>query len=91
MGKSLFHEHSKFQNFDEIFYCEMSRLRNTNLDVFMQCKYIQIISRKKHMGQSLFKKHWKFIIFNRVFYCDMAKHGPNNRNFLENVFTQKLL
>ena len=27
---SLFEKHSKFQNFDEIFYCGMTRLRNTN-------------------------------------------------------------
>ena len=34
MGQSLFKKHSKFQNFDEIFYCGMTRLRKTNLDVF---------------------------------------------------------
>ena len=43
------------------------------------------------MGQSLFKKHSKFLIFNKVFYCDMAKRGTNNKKFLENIFTQKLL
>ena len=39
MGQSLFKKHSKFQNFDEIFYCGMTRLSNTNLDVFIQCQY----------------------------------------------------
>ena len=42
------------------------------------------------MGQSLFNKH-KFLIFNKFFYCDTAKQGTNNRKFLENICTQKLL
>ena len=36
MGQSLFKKHSKFQNFDEIFSCGMTRLRNSNLDFFIQ-------------------------------------------------------
>ena len=47
MGQSLFKKNPKFQNFDEIFYCGMTRLMNTNLDVFMQCQYAGIILRKK--------------------------------------------
>ena len=43
IGQSLFKKHSKFQNFDEIFYCGMTRLRNTNLDVFIQCQYTMLI------------------------------------------------
>ena len=43
------------------------------------------------MGQSLFKKHLKFLIFNKDFYRGMAKRRTNNRKFLENIFTQKLL
>ena len=31
MGQSLFKKHAKFPNFDEIFYYDMTRLRNTNL------------------------------------------------------------
>ena len=31
MGQSLLKKHSKFPNFDEIFYYAMTRLRNTNL------------------------------------------------------------
>ena len=89
MGQSLFKKHSKFQKFDEIFYCGMTRLRNTNLDVFIQCQYTRTISRNKNMGQTLFKKHSKFLILNKVFYGDMAKRGTNNKKFLGNIFTQK--
>ena len=57
--KSLFVGHihfkklMKFQNFDEICYCCMTRLRNTSLGVFIQCKYTRTILRNKNMGQSL--------------------------------------
>ena len=81
MGQSLFKKHSKFQNFDEIFYCGMTRLRNTNLDVFIQCQYTRTVSRKKNMGQSLIKKHSKFLILKKVFYCDIVKVGINNMKF----------
>ena len=43
MGQSLFQKHPKFQNYDEIFYCGMTRLKNTNLDVFIQFQYTRII------------------------------------------------
>ena len=43
MGHSLFMEHSKFQIFDEMFYCGMTRLRNTSLDVFIQCQYQELL------------------------------------------------
>ena len=91
MGQSLFKKHSKFQNFNEVFYCGMTRLRNTSLNVFIQRQYTRTISRKKNMGLNLFKKPSKFLMFNKVFYCDMAKSGTNNRKFLKNIFTQKLL
>ena len=48
MGQSQFKKHSKFQNFDEIFYCDMTRLKNTNFDVFMQCQYTRTILRNKN-------------------------------------------
>ena len=57
MGQSLLKKHAKFQNYDEIFYCSMTRLKNMNLDVFIQCQYTRTILRKKNMGQSLIKKH----------------------------------
>ena len=81
MGQRSFKKHFQFHNFSEIFYCGMTRFRNTNLDVFIQCQYTRTISRKKNMGQSLFKKHSKFLIFNKVFCCDMVKRGTNNRKF----------
>ena len=52
MGKGHFKKHSKFQNFDEIRYCGMTRLRNTNLNVFMQCQCTRIILRKKFGAES---------------------------------------
>ena len=85
MGQSLFKKHSKFQNSNELFYCGMTRLRNANLDVFIQFQYTRTIWRK-----SQFKKRSKFLIFNKAFYCNMAKLCTNN-TFLENIFTQKLL
>ena len=73
MGQSLFKKHSKFQNFDEIFYCGMTRLRNTNLDVFIQCQYTRTIIRNKNIGQSLFKKHSKFQKLDEILYCRMTR------------------
>ena len=57
MGQRNFKKPFEFHNFIEIFYCDMSRLRNTSLSVFIKCQYTRTISRKKNMGQSLFKKH----------------------------------
>ena len=67
MGQSLFKKHSKFQNFDEIFYCGMTRLRNTNFDVFIQCQHTGTILRKKNMGQSLLKKYSRFQKFDEKY------------------------
>ena len=91
MRQSLFKKHLKFQNFDEISYCGITRFRNKSLDVFIQCQYTRTISRKRNMGPSLFKKHAKFLIFNKVFDCNLAKLVTNNRKFLESTFTQELL
>ena len=63
MEQSLFKKHLKFQNFDEIVYCGITALRETNLDVFIQFQYTRTILRRKKLGQSLFKKHLKFQIF----------------------------
>ena len=67
MGQSLFKKHSKFQNFDEIFYCGMTRLRNTNFDVFIQCQHTGTILRKKNMGQSLLKIYSRFQKFDEKY------------------------
>ena len=61
----------EFHNFSEVFYCGMTRLRNMNVDVFIQCQYTKTISRKKDMGQSLVKTHSKFQ--DEIFYCDMTR------------------
>ena len=49
MGQNLFKKHSKFQNFDEIFYCGMIRVRNTNLNVFIQCQRTRTILKEKNI------------------------------------------
>ena len=69
----MFKKHSKFQNFDEIFYSGMTRLRNTNLDVFIQFQYTISISRKKNMRQSMLKKHSNFLIFHKVFIPNVVQ------------------
>ena len=88
MAQSLFKKHPKYQNFDEMFYCGMTRLRNTNFNVFIQCQYTRTILRNKIMGQSPFKKHSKFEIFDEILYCGMTKFtyfkkekNGNLRNF----------
>ena len=81
MGQCLFKKYSKFQNYDEIFYCGKTRLRNTNLDVFIQCQYTRTILRKKNMGQSLIRKHSKFLNFDEIFYFDMTRHRNSILNY----------
>ena len=36
MGQNLFNKYAKFQNFDEILYCGMTRFTNVKLGVFRQ-------------------------------------------------------
>ena len=84
MGQSMFKKHSKFQNFDEIFYCDTTRRRSTNFGVFIQHQYTRTILRKKNMGQSLFKKHSKFKNFNEILYQGMTRF----RNAKLSVFRQ---
>ena len=57
MGQCNFKKHFKSHSFSEKFNCDMTRLRNTTLDVFIQCQYRRTILRDKNMGQTLFKKH----------------------------------
>ena len=73
MEQCNFKKHFKFHNFSEIFCCDMIRLRNTNLSVFLQCQYTRTILRNKYMSQSLFKKHSKFQNFDETFYCRMTR------------------
>ena len=73
MGQRNFKKHFKFQNFSEIFYCSMARLRNTNLSVFMKYQYTRTILKNKNMGHSLFKKHSKFPKFDEILYCGITR------------------
>ena len=76
MGQTLFKKHSKFQNFDELFYFGMTRLGNKNLDVFIQCKYTRTILRKKNMRQTPSKKNSKFQNaenVHEIFFCGKTR------------------
>ena len=50
----------KFLNFDEIFYCGKTRLRNTLLNYCGLCQYVKAIKPKKVVTLSLFKNYLKF-------------------------------
>ena len=84
MGQRDFNNFFKFHNFSEIFHWGMTRGRNTNLSVFMQCQYTKTIWRNKNMGQSLFKKHSKIQRFDEILYCGMTRF----RNLKLGVFRQ---
>ena len=60
IGQSLFRKPFEFHNFSEIFYCGMTRFRNTILDVFTLPVHM-IYFKRKNMGEGLFKKHSKFL------------------------------
>ena len=73
MRQRNFKKPFEFCSFCEIFDCGMTRLRNTNLSVFMQCHYTRTILRNNNMGQSLLKKHSKYQNFNEILYCGMIR------------------
>ena len=56
----MFKKPSKFQNFYEIFYCGLTRLRNTNLECFYIMSVHKNHFKKQKYGTELFKKHSKF-------------------------------
>ena len=70
MGQRNFKRHFKFHNFSDIFYCFITRLRNRNLSIFIQCQCTREI---KNMGQSLFKKHSKFQKIDQILYSVMTR------------------
>ena len=84
MGQCSFKKHFKLHNFSAIFYCGLTRLRNTNLSVFIQCQYTKTTLRNKNTGKSLFKKHSKFQNFDEIFYCGMTRF----RNMNLDIFIQ---
>ena len=47
MGQRLIKKHSKFHNFDEIFYRGITRPRNTILNYCDLCRYVKAIKPKK--------------------------------------------
>ena len=79
-GERDFKKPFEFRNFSEILYCGMTRVRNTNLSVFIQCEYTRTILRK-NMGQSLFKKDSEFQNFDEIFYSGMATIRNTNFDF----------
>ena len=56
----------------------MTRLRNANLSVFVQCKYTRTILRNKNMGQNLLRKNLKFQNFDEILYCGMSRLRNTN-------------
>ena len=60
MGQRNFKKPFEFNSFSEIFYCGLTILKNTNLDVFIQCQHTRTILRNENIGESLFKKYSKF-------------------------------
>ena len=54
--QSLFKKHSKFQKFDEILYCGMTRFRNVKLGDFRHHQNTKTVLKKKNMGQNRLKK-----------------------------------
>ena len=76
-------KNSKCINFDEIFYYDMTKLRKTNLDVFIQCQY---------WTSSVAKKYSKFQKFDEIFYYWMTRFRDKLRVFiLENINTEKAI
>ena len=47
MVQRNFKKHFEFRNFIEIFCCGMTRLRKTELGVFIQCQYTRTILRNR--------------------------------------------
>ena len=64
MGHSLIKKRSQFLNSDEIFHCDMTRLRNTIFNYCGLCRYVKTFKPKKVVRQSFFKNHLKFENFN---------------------------
>ena len=73
MEQRKFKKPFEFNSFSEIFYCGMTRLRNTNLGVFIQCQYTRAILRNTSMGQSLIKKHSKIQTFDDIYRGMMTR------------------
>ena len=84
MGQGNFKKPFEFNGFIEIFYCGMTRLRDTSLGVFIQSQYTRTILKSKNMRQILFEKHTKFQNFDEILYCGMTRF----RNVKLGAFSQ---
>ena len=92
MGQHNFKKPVELHNFSEIFYFGITRLRNTNLNVFIQFQYTKTIVRNKNMAQSPFKKHSKFQNFDEIFYCGMTRLRNTNPDvFMQCQYTRPTL
>ena len=85
IGKYTFKKHFKFHNFSEIFYCGMTRLRNTNLSVFLQCQHTRTILRNKNMEQSLFKNIHNY---DEIFYWGLTRLGNTNLDAFTHPYSE---
>ena len=91
MGRRSFKKHFKFHNFSEMFYCVMTRLRNTSLSAFMQCQYRRKILRNKIKAQILLKKHSKFQNFDEICSCDLTWLRNTNLDvFIQRHYTRTI-
>ena len=79
MGQVNFKKPFEIQTFNELFQCGMTRLRITNLGVFIQYKYTGTNLRNKIMGKSLSQKYLKF-----------PSKKSKNKVLLGNIKTQNL-
>ena len=91
MGQRNFKKLLEFNSFSEIFYCGMTRLRKKSMNYCGLYRYVKAIKPKKVVRQSFFKNHLKFQYSIKFFTATWPNAGTNNRKFLENIFTQKLL
>ena len=88
--KSLFKNNSECQTFDEMFYCGMIRLRNTNLDVFTKCSVHKNYFKKGKLWDRVrlrnIQNFWYLIKLSTVTWPNA---DTNNRKFSENIFTER--
>ena len=91
MGQSLFQKHSKFQKFDEMLYCEMTRFRNVKLGVYGQYQNTKIILEKKNMGQNRFKNLSEFQKFQLSnFTLTVSNEGKTNSVRFDMTYSKEL-
>ena len=89
MGQSLFMKHSRFHNFEEIFCCGMTRLRNTNLDVYIQRQHTRSILESENMRHNLFKKYSKSQKFDEITRFRNVKLGVFRQSKHKNYFKKE--